>query len=273
MTDVIFAKSRHVYDSYSDFWRLVELSGFPIVYVDEMDLQNGRNLYITAPNNGDLTNHMANHVTRNAKVFLWNLERPGDDTVEHYRRDNQAWIDAGCVDEVIVSDKKLASVTNFHYIPVGSHIGFGFVSDVKIFDVVHLMCYSLRRAFLFDYLTPLAHYNGISIAPNGWGDVKCKSLSMSKFMLSIHQDDHMYIEPLRFALAAAYGLPIISEFAEDVFPYVAGAEIILLDDVIKLDSTVRGARRNYRRHASAGLMMRNRMCGEFSFRRCIERYM
>jgi len=35
-------------------------------------------------------------------------------------------------------------------------------------------------------------------------------------MLNIHQDLYRYVEPLRFALAAAYGLPVITE---PLYPY------------------------------------------------------
>ena len=35
---IIFTRTRHTYDSYSDFWKLVELSGFNICFVDEIDI-------------------------------------------------------------------------------------------------------------------------------------------------------------------------------------------------------------------------------------------
>lgn len=275
MTDIIFARPRHQYDSYTDFWNLVQLSGFPLVYVDEMDLYNSEHTYITAPYNGDWEAHVSNHPNRTAKLIHWNLERPGEYSVDSYAHDNHKLIERGLFDEVIVSDRQMAEDTNLKYVPVGSHIKLGQPSDVKIFDVVGLMCYSPRRAFLFDYQTPHRALNGISIAPNGWSEERHESLQTSRFMLSIHQDEHKYIEPLRFALAAAYGLPIVVDDSYDVYPYNedTGEITVIQDNYKSVDRVIANLRRNYGRYRSAGLMLRHKMCGEFSFRRCIERYL
>lgn len=273
---IIFAKTRHKYDPYVDFWNLVEFSGFPLVYVDEMDLYNSDNIYITAPCNGDWEAHIQNHTDHTAKLIHWNLERPGEGTVESYATDGKKTIERRLFDEIIVSDRQLAADTGFTYVPLGSHAKLGQPADDKRFDVTHLMCYSPRRAFLFDYLTPLTNYNGMSIAPNGWGEQRHKSLQQSRFMLSIHQDEHKYIEPLRFALAVAYGLPIIVEESYDSFPYNPGSgEITVLSGtpIKRLDRIVANMRKDYSRYRSAGLMLRNKMCGEWSFRNCIEKYL
>lgn len=244
------------------------------MYVDEMDLYDATKTYITAPYNGDWEAHISNHLDHAAKLIHWNLERPGEGTVQKYKEDNERTIERQLFDEIIVSDRQLAVDTGFTYVPLGSHAKLGQPSDTKLFDVVHLMCYSLRRAFLFDYLTPRRALNGMSIAPNGWGEERHKSLQMSRFMLSIHQDNHNYIEPLRFALAAAYALPIVVDDSYDTWPYVPGTgEISIVSDHGKLATTVTAMRRDYGRYRSAGLMLRNKMCGEFSFRKCIERYL
>lgn len=274
MTDIIFARPRHNYDSYTDFWALVELSGFSWVYVDQMELYNSNNTYITAPYNGDWKAHISNHLDHTAKLLHWNLERPGERTVAEHAEDGRRTIERKLFNDIIVSDKQLALDTGFTYVPVGSHAGLGQPSDVKMFDVVHLMCYSLRRAFMFDYLTPRQHLNGMSIAPNGWGAERHKSLQLSRFMLSIHQDNHPYIEPLRFALAAAYALPIVVDESVDTWPYVPGTgEITILRDYKNVARAIAAMRREYNRYRSAGVMMRNKMCGEMSFRKCIERYL
>ena len=78
MAEITFVKTRHVYDSYTDFWRLVELSGFPTIYYDEMDLRQS-GVFIISPTNGSVEQHLENHVNdfpRNAHLILWNLERP-----------------------------------------------------------------------------------------------------------------------------------------------------------------------------------------------------
>lgn len=231
---------------------------------------------MTAPYNGDWEAHVSNHPHRTARLIHWNLERPGERSVDEFAHDNHKLIERGLFDNVIVSDRQMAKDANLTYVPVGSHAKLGQPSDDKRFDVVHLMCYSNRRAFMFDYLTPLRSYSGISIAQNGWGEERHKSLQQSRFMLSVHQDEHKYIEPLRFALAVAYGLPIIVEDSYDTFPYnERNGEITVLTGVPiqRLDRIVAGMRKDYARYRSAGLMLRNKMCGEWSFRNCIERYL
>jgi hypothetical protein len=44
--DIIFARTRWNYESYVDYWDLVELSNFPIVWLDEMDLSKIGTTYI-----------------------------------------------------------------------------------------------------------------------------------------------------------------------------------------------------------------------------------
>lgn len=274
MTEVIFAKTRYVYDSYTDFWKLVQLSSFPIVYVDEMELYEPDHIYITAPYNGEWKPHLDNHPSRQAKFMLWNLERPGEQDVKQYRDSNQNLVDDGYFNEIIVSDRELSRQTGFHYIPVGSHarLAISPMGGIKHYDVIHLMCYSLRRAFLFDYLTPHSSYAGISIAPNGWGIERDHALHSSMFMLNIHQDEHPFIEPLRFALASAYGLPIISEKSTDTFPYIVGRDVLEVDNIKQFYKTVNMIKPLYMKYRSLGLMLRTRMCGELSFRNCLEKY-
>jgi len=74
---IVFIRTRHVYDSYQDLFRLVELSGFPIIYADEFDYSE-YGVFITAPWNGDWEQHLANHIHKERKshLILWNLERP-----------------------------------------------------------------------------------------------------------------------------------------------------------------------------------------------------
>src|SRR6266404_2769198 len=76
----IFARTRYQYQSYSDFWRLVELSNFQTCYVDQIDLENDQ-IYITTPINGEHRPHI-NHrrsilkKAQQARVVTWMLERP-----------------------------------------------------------------------------------------------------------------------------------------------------------------------------------------------------
>lgn len=268
-----FARTRYDYDSYTDFWRLVELSGFPIVYVDEVEWYNREHAYIISPVNGELNTDNARQ--RQCGIFLWNLERPGDGTVENYRQSSQKYVDVGLADAIIVSDRHLAKLTNFHYVPVGVHEGLGAPGVAKSYHYIHLMCYSLRRSFMFDYLTPLSKFYGMTIAPNGWGKERDLALMASNFMLNIHQDNFPFIEPLRFALASMYGLPIVSEYSEDTFPYEQQDvhQFPLGSNAYRTAHFMNTMWSGYHFNLSAAMVHRQRLLDNFSFRHCIERYL
>jgi hypothetical protein len=269
MSEIVFARTRHVYDSYLDFWRLAELSEYPIIYLDEMELLNKDMTYISAPFNGEF--HELEGKKRECKLILWNLERPaGSGGLNKYIRHLHAHIRKGRIDNVIVSDITLANETKFIYVPVGSHEGLGSPGTEKHYDFIHLMCYSNRRGPLFQTPEmPRERFADCSIAMNGWGEERHTRLQQSKYMLNVHQDDDLYMEPLRFALAAAYGLPVITEnlYAKSP-PYVEGittfplpwAEEVMMRAVQKYDEFVEG-----------GLKLREAMIGPYSFRRCIGR--
>jgi len=76
---ITFVRTRHVYDSYIDFIRLAELSDFPLIYSDEVDISK-EGVYIFITMNGDVEAHLQNEVNsgkiRYAHLILWNLERP-----------------------------------------------------------------------------------------------------------------------------------------------------------------------------------------------------
>lgn len=227
--DVIFVKPRHQYDSYYDLWELVKCSHFPVIYPDqipEFDAANhGRNyMYIVAPFNGEMYQDAVKN--RRHPLLLWNLERPGEDTIENYRISSEKHIADGYIDDVIVSDLSLALKTRFHFVPVGLHEDYIMAKDEELINLSkpyafsHLMCYSNRRGFLFKEPShELRLYNNLKVAPRGWDDVRDDSLRASCCMLYLHQDFHYIVAPLRFVLAMSYGLPIISEFCERPTPY------------------------------------------------------
>lgn len=271
MSNLTFVRTRHTYDSYTDYWRLVELSGFPIVYVDEMDLGDVSKTYVVSPFNGELL--PLKDKDRRCRILLWNLERPaGSGDLGMYKKHIRQHIKNRYIDWVIVSDKQLAVRTGFHYVPFGSHKDLGVPGSDKSYDFIHLMCYSNRRSFLFD--TPSSAksaFSGCSIAPNGWGEQRHQMLMRSWYMLNIHQDDDQYVEPLRFALAAAYGLPILTENLLEVpAPYTAGVVQFPLQHA---GAAMRMAYTNRRDATNAAMQMREQATGMFSFRNCVERYL
>jgi len=268
--EIVFARTRYTYDSYTDFWKLVELSEFPVVYVDEIDTTIPRVSYIASPFNGEFFG-IDGARAPGTKIYLWNLERPGGSgSLEEYKRSNLEHIKNGYIDDVIVSDSSLAQLTKFHYVALGSHEGLGTPWNTKLFGFIHLMCYSNRRGFLFDTPSkPKDSFAGCGIAPNGWGEERHYNLQRSWYMLNVHQDEHQYLEPLRFALAAAYGLPILSEnLTAKPFPYNDGVIQFPLDQI---GPAMMSAMRGRHQLSQMGNTMRDFVLKHQTFRQCIER--
>lgn len=219
-----FVKTRHIYDSYTDFWKLVELSGYSTVYVDEIQLDNPDQQYILSPMNGEFTAHIDWRIPKRCEILHWNLERPsGSGGILQYKVAGTSLIDQGKLDGVIVSDKALSFATGFKYVRLGSHVGLGHPSTYihKEYQASHMSCYSNTRGFLFEYPNSRTDVYGLNIGPNCWGEQRHDVLMKTLYMLNVHQDGMNYMEPLRFALAAAYGLPIITEPLFNMTPYMS----------------------------------------------------
>lgn len=227
-----FLRTRYSYDSYMDFWSLVTLSNFHVDYVDEVNLLQPGDIYVMCPMNGEWKPIVEKQLSsptllksvprvERSVVLLWNLERPYTGLTD-YIHDNQALIDSGYVDGVLVSDKRLSDDTGFIFLPMGSCDRLGTPGSVqdKVYDAIHLSCYSYNRGMLFnDPSHPKDKIGPLTIATNGWGADRDQRLKQTRFMINLHQDSNPYIEPLRFALAAAYELIIVSEPCYDPTPY------------------------------------------------------
>lgn len=280
--DIVFARTRWNYDSYVDYWELVELSGFPIVWLDEMDLYKMGTTYIVSPMNGEFVPYMEQHKGRVSEVLLWNLERPSgnDDGIRGYIIGNRQYMDAKHLDGIIVSDRQLAKDVGFKFVPLGSHSDLGMPGDLNArlrgYDLIHLCCYSNHRSGLFKSPSkPKPSIDGLLVAPNAWGDERHIKLMNSRFMFNVHQDEFPYMEPLRFSLAAAYGLPILSEYCFDVWPYMSHEWVRMDKDYRKLLNSewVRDLAEFVLRGHPAGLEMREHMTTTQSFRACLESYL
>lgn len=219
-----FVKPEWDYDSYVDFWRLVELEMLPYCSIKDVDLHNKDITYILTPYNGEWKEFMDGKTEDvQAELVLWNLERPGGSGgLGNYTRSNMELIDAGYFHRIIVSDRNLANDTGFHFVPLGTHEGLGgpiSIEKYKTYDLIHLSCFTHYRSMLFSTPeTPRKELLGLRIAPNAWGKNRNRFLLNSKAMLSVHQDGLPYCEPLRLSLASAYGLILIWEEC-DTFPY------------------------------------------------------
>tara|TARA_Y100000310_G_scaffold130328_2_gene129518 strand:+ start:2288 stop:3154 length:867 start_codon:yes stop_codon:yes gene_type:complete len=223
--EIVFARTRYDYDSYTDFWKLVELAGFKTCYVDEVDFE-APFIYITSPVNGEWRPHRDNHRDehQNARLIHWSLERPAPvggwrEFAEHTRKDLDDWY----FDEVWFSDKGLSESIGderARFVVLGSHAGLGGSSSTYEHDIIHLSYGTFRRTRVYGDLQKA----GLRMAENCWGEARDEALRASKFMLNLHQDDYPVIEPLRFALCAAYAIPMITEKCTDTYPYNRGGD-------------------------------------------------
>lgn len=262
MTNIVFLRTRYVYESYSDLIRLFELAGFPSMYVDELDISQP-GVYITSPVNGELRPHIDNQRDKphNAHVIVWNLERPsGSGGLGQYGESNRQLLYQRYADEIWVSDRRLADETSLRFVVLGSHPGLGSPGPIqeKKYSFVHMSYMVGRRQSIYK------HFITAEIAPNCWGAERDKVLRESRFALNVHQDQYPFQEPLRLALFAAYGLPIITETIYDSYPWS--------DEFCKYggyDSLVRMMREAlslpYEGFAEMGMRARKRMCEEFEF--------
>jgi hypothetical protein len=253
---IIFVKPRTTYPSYVDFWTLVELSGYPTCDPDQVDWQSD-NVYICSPLNGEHNDGWTERATqpRQCHLIHWNLERdpskPPDSRFDEEWRSDRWYAEQ---DNVVGLSPRLAAFvsagiklarelrTPCRYVTLGIHPGLSRWSQVDenlrprvvmphdglSYDAIHLSYMSHRRQAI---IPKLVEQMGWKLHPqdgNLWGEERHQALLQSRAMLAIHQDEHPIIEPLRYALAAAYGLPIWGEDGTDHFPWQRWENLPLL---------------------------------------------
>lgn len=262
--EIYFLKPRWDYQSYTDFWRLVELSNFPVLYVDELDISK-EGVYVTAPHNGEHEPHIKNQMEakkrRRAHIIHWNIERPsGSAGSVHYYAERQWQLMHDRIwDEVWVSDSQLADETGLRFVVLGSDEGLGEPSDEKVYDFCHMSAIVPRRSGVY------ARFPEGKVGPNCWPPERDEVLKKSKFALNVHQDIYSYQEPLRFALFAAYGLPIVSESLVNSYPY--SDEYMVTASYPNLVGKMREVlSSDYQQYRDMGLRTRDRMTKDFRFR-------
>jgi len=262
--DVVFARTSHSYDSYGDFWKLVELSGYPVVDVSGIEL-DADVTYVTTPMNAQLPEHVKSQAgrTRRCRIVWWNLEG-------HCAMNNglsnvvdQAW---PLVDACWVSDRALASMDpRATFVIVGSHPSLGTASGglQKAYDFTHQSYEWGRRCALYEPLRRV-----LCEGPNAYGPERDRILRASKIMLNVHQYEHPIVPPLRFALAAAYALPLVSERTVDPFPY--SDETVLFYDFYDLVIGAHEAVTQRTDLNERGARLHDLMCERWTFRRGVE---
>lgn len=258
MSDVIFARPRHEYDSYGDLWALVKLSGYPLIYIDEIDPTDASKTYIFSTPDAE-TNFPHAFPGATARIIYWLLEWYGD------------VVRQPGIDELWAINKSFAAQIDARFVPVGSHPGlkppeYPRYNGSTLWDIAHLSYIIPRRSKVLGELQQA----GLRIAPTGWGEERHHILSHSRVMIHIHQQgEYPAIAPLRTALAAAYSLPLIAENGwsaepvEDValiYKYeqlAAATRILLSSDLIE-------------NLVQLGQMLHQRLCVERTFRYCVE---
>lgn len=268
MPDTIFAKTRHRYDSYSDFWSLVELSGFQTCFVDEID-PSASAAYVYTPHTGEAAAIAALPRERRARIVWWNLERPEPDGAKPDLGAFRASVDRVLehADAAWVSDRHYASLhPRLIHAVAGSHPGIPLAGErpPDAFDVCHMSYVNSRRN------SPLQETSrGWRVGPNSWGQQRDSVLKSTKVMVNVHQTDTAVGEPLRFALAAAYGMAVASEHIVDPWPMVEGVHFASAP-LGSLRRVVDSLLRDPQVRQRIGSSLRQLLTEEWTFRRGVE---
>ena len=226
MMEVIFALTRHNYDSYSDYVNLVKNAWGKWCYIDEINFTVSDRLYIFSPLNGEISPHIQNHIhEKKCKLAWWNLERPPRDEKHAEHKQNVSEMFKS-VDYMIVSDRYYQGEyykefgNRIIFMPMGYHeclCEYPFNSIRSKYSFAHISYVWGRR----DILNTLPN-----CMPNSWGEQRKQDLLRTKFMINVHQDQFKILEPLRFIIAVSHGLPIISETIHNAAPYENGVHYI-----------------------------------------------
>jgi hypothetical protein len=261
-TDIVFARTRHQYDSYIDFWSLVELSEFSTCFIDEIRIDEAK-CFIFTPWNGEVDPHLQAELSsgrdKKATLAWWCLERFDGMPVPYQDALEQA---AAFVDEMWVSDRWISSFDErLKYVPLGSHPGLGNPRLDPVYDFTHQSYAWGRRQSMYNTLRGM----GLREGPSTWGDERDAVLRRSRLVLNLQQYPDPVTAPLRFALAAAYGLPAVSETIKDPHPLEG---IVSCADYDEIPALVRAVLAHGGEKMAEDLHAR--LCVELTFRKGVE---
>lgn len=227
MSETVFVAVRNdqgqIYDSYSDYWRLVLLSGYKTCEISEIDFKSS-NIYLFTPDNGNTQAAFQTPQARDrkCKLILLQLEWPrwNNGVLAGHEKPDY-------VDELWVFDRHFYDLTQrfsadplkVRYLTLGGHPQFGnpdYATRSLRWDFVHLLyVYGVR-----EHKLNILHDRGFTFAPNGWGQDREYALKNSRWGLHLQQFPMPFIAPQRFTLFASYGLPILSDYCADPYPFV-----------------------------------------------------
>lgn len=256
MPKVVFARPEWDYVPYHDLYRLIELSGYELVKFSEIDPDSDNTYIITIYN--DETQH--GYPGAHARLILLDLEW------------HNSKPEIPGVSEVWAADKWYADKIGARYTPLGSHpeLNPHPAESARLQYDIAFMAYldPHRRAHVVERIRRA----GLSIAPNGWNEERHRALLASRCVLHVHQHDHIpAVAPLRWCIAAAYGLPIISEAVADrglfTQSHFMTAEYRYLSQFAQLWLKDHASRL---RLADYGRALHSLLCQEHTFKKSIE---
>lgn len=258
MSQVIFVRPRHDYQSYSDLYALIQLSGYPLIYADELDPASD-NTYIVTIYNGETAQGWPG---ARARIVLWDLE---------YHLDGLPAVPG--ISEVWASDRWYARLIGVRYVPMGSHAGLRSTAPVKrdtLYDAAFLGYMVPRRETIYTGLWRA----GVRLpVTSAWDEERDRILASSTAYLHVHQHENVPAVPaLRMVVAAAYALPVITEtcadcgiFGDCVLPLAYGS---LVENVA---GWTRGSIRVFRTALrECGELLHQKLCQDMTFRTAIE---
>lgn len=284
---VVFAIPRFEYGSYVDYRRLVELSGYDRCFFDEIDLTAQDTVYIVSPANRSLWQSLIRYEPPKqiaSKVIWWNLEdqwlptKPISylQTTETHATTESVLALPGVVAAWCSNRTLPAQDKRYTFVPLGSdprlagspHAGFKW-------DLCHMSYIWGRRGPIHDTLS-----GRFRVAPPAFGADRDAALASSSAMWIVHQNErHVLMEPQRFAFAAAYRLPVITEtiddyvgIASDPYPFQKGIDYVSFgygptNEILEFVSGWLAIPERLKR---LGERLYERLAIEFNFRICVE---
>lgn len=260
MPDPIFIKPDHHYDSYTDYWRLVELCGFPVATLADIEPFSDHTYILTMLNLGAWQDAGLGWAGASARIIYWDLEWHDRDYHHVVPGLNEFW----------TSDRWYAQARGYKFVPLGSHqdlvqcsLTARWNGDAE-YDVA-LMAYMgpPRRQ---DVLNEMRG-RGLRIAPNAWGEERRQLLQASKVMVNVHQhDEYPCVAAQRWALAASAGLPVITEHCADSAPFVDGEDYLGCDRM-DIPTAVKMLFRDPHQGQRLVANFMRKACGEYRFDR------
>jgi hypothetical protein len=174
--------------------------------------------------------------------------------------------------EVWTPDQWFAQHFGYRYVPMGSHAELKLHDtspNGKVYDVATLWYEVGRRGRVRYELAQL----GLKPSPiEAWGWERHNLLMDSRCMVMVHQHEHLpVVAPSRWALAAAYSLPVITETLAD--PGIFSYSYRLMSSFEYLPFFTRDRLRDNAKMEDYGRALHNLLCRDYTFRKGIEKHL